>query len=547
MIENQQMDKKSLRLFMKKNPDWKELAKDCVCFANAFGGRILIGIEDDATLPPEGQTVTELLPNEIHRQVLNRTVNVSITPTIQVAENGANFVEVVVHRSAATIAATTDGKYYIRTGEDCKPVPPDEMHRLLTDKGAFVWELQTYQKVAQTDYDVEKLQQFMGEISSSERVSDFVKEKTEREILEHYLFTDGTYLTNLGILWVGKRFHRAKLLFAPSVQFIKFDENGEKVNKLVWDDYARNPKELIEAIWKEIPDFKEGIEIKDGIFRKKIANYDEIVIRELLANALVHRPYTVRGDIFINLFPDRLEIHNPGPFPLGVTVQNILHQSVQRNPHLAKVFYDLRLMEREGSGYDQIFKTLLSSGKPLPEPKESPDRVTVTIRKRIVNPDVINFIDKAHEEFQLNTKELISLGLIAQHNSLTAIEISKILGLEEDESVQRWLGRLPEFNLIGAKGKTKGKTYSVDSTILKRLNFKGKTTLKKIEPHRLRELIKEDLRIYGSSAIGDIHKRIGKEILIRSIRSQLTNLVEKGEILKTGIKKGTKYLLTNRQ
>ena len=138
------------------------------------------------------------------------------------------------------------------------------------------------------------------------------------------------------------------------------------------DSYDMNPKELIEAIWNQIPDFKEGIEIKDGIFRKKIANYDEIVVRELLANALVHRPYTIRGDIFINLFPDRLEVHNPGPFPIGVTAQNILHQSVQRNPHLAKVFYDLRLMEREGSGYDQIFKSLLSSGKPLPEPIESP-------------------------------------------------------------------------------------------------------------------------------------------------------------------------------
>lgn len=284
------------------------------------------------------------------------------------------------------------------------------MHRLLTDKGAFVWELQVYQKVLENDYDKNKMQQFVASIRESDRTSEFVKGKDEEELLDYYLFTDGTYLTNLGILWVGKRFNRAKLQFAPAIQFIKFDENGEKVNKILWDDYTLNPKELIQAIWEQIPDWKEGIEITDGIFRKKISNYDELVVRELLANALVHRPYTVRGDVFINLFPDRLEIHNPGPFPIGVTEHNILHQSVQRNPHLAKVFYDLKLMEKEGSGYDQIFKTLLSSGKPIPEPKGYSDRVSVTIRKRIVNQEIIKFIERANQEYQLNTKELIKVG-----------------------------------------------------------------------------------------------------------------------------------------
>lgn len=42
----------------------------------------------------------------------------------------------------------------------------------------------------------------------------------------------------------------------------------------------------------------------------------------MLANALSHRPYTTRGDIFIRLYPDRLEIQNPGLLPLGVTAQH---------------------------------------------------------------------------------------------------------------------------------------------------------------------------------------------------------------------------------
>lgn len=47
MLENQQYDNKSLSFLKGKNTDWDELAKAAVCFANASGSKILIGIEDD--------------------------------------------------------------------------------------------------------------------------------------------------------------------------------------------------------------------------------------------------------------------------------------------------------------------------------------------------------------------------------------------------------------------------------------------------------------------------------------------------------------------
>lgn len=54
MREHQHLDKKSLRVVTGQNPDWHELAKDCVSFANAGGGDILIGIENDKDSPPSG-------------------------------------------------------------------------------------------------------------------------------------------------------------------------------------------------------------------------------------------------------------------------------------------------------------------------------------------------------------------------------------------------------------------------------------------------------------------------------------------------------------
>ena len=543
MKENSLRDKKSLRAITKANPDWDELAMDCVCFANAQGGSIFFGVEDEDELPPAGQIIPEYLPAKLQKQIQGRTINVSVIPQVKMAHNGAEYLELLVQRNASAIASTSNGRYYMRVDDDCKPILPDELTRLLADKGAFIWETQTYLKVTSKEYDLDKLSHFLSDVHSSDRVSGFVKDKSPEELMEHYFFTSGNYLTNLGVLWIGKREHRARMLYAPSIQFIKYDEHEQKVNKLLWDDYSKNPKELIQAIMSEIPDWKEGIEIADGIFRKNVSNYDESVIRELLANALVHRPYTTKGDIFINLHPDRLEIHNPGLLPLGVTPKNILHKSVQRNPHLAKVFYDLKLMEKEGSGYDKIYESLLSSGKPIPEPLEEFDRVKVTVRKRIVNKHVIQFIEKVHQEFQLRSKEIISLGLIAQHTSLTAIEFGAILGLEEKEAIRIWLGRLIDFKLVKSKGKTKGTYYFVEPAVLKKHDFKGQTSLKNIATHRLDALITEDLTRYSKSAISEIHQRVGKEIPLRTLRYQLTQLVEKGAIVKEGEKKGTKYFI----
>ncbi|MCA9163717.1 MAG: hypothetical protein KDA62_12080, partial [Planctomycetales bacterium] len=50
--------------------------------------------------------------------------------------------------------------------------------------------------------------------------------------------------------------------------------------------------------------------------------------------------------------------------------KNILHQSVRRNTELARVFHDLKLMEREGSGFDLLYDVLTSQAKPLPTVRE---------------------------------------------------------------------------------------------------------------------------------------------------------------------------------
>lgn len=320
MEENKNIDKKSLKFLKGNQTDWDALAKDCVCFANAQGGFIFIGIEDKGTLPPEGQKITDRnSPDIIQKIIAHRTINVSVAVTIEVAKNKAEFIKIQVFRSVQTIASSTDGKYYVRVHDECKPVPPDEMARLAADKNAFVWEEQTTKKIPASQFDEVKRKTFLSDIRNSQRVSRFVKEKSDDEILDFYFIQKNGLLTNLGILWIGNRNDRASLLYPPAIQVIRYDDRDEKVWKLLLDDYFSNPKELLEKVLDDVPDWQESVEVSEGMFRKNIPFFPIEVVRELVVNALVHRTYTTRGDIFINIFPDRMEIHSPGRLPYGVT------------------------------------------------------------------------------------------------------------------------------------------------------------------------------------------------------------------------------------
>jgi len=547
MRENQFIDKKRLDTVIGKTADWKELAKDCVCFANSRGGIIVIGIADGDILPPATQKIDIDLPFKIKKKISENSVNVGINVTIKTAENDGEYIEIEILFSASTIAATTDGKYYYRSDDTCVPLLPDELSRLFTDKPSFIWETRKT-RVPISEIDSVKFLKFKQDIKNSTRTSANVKQKNDDELLEHYFFAEDGFLTNLGVLWLGKRNDRAKLLFAPTIHFLKFDEREQKVNKLLWEDHSLNPKELIEAIWTEIPDWKEGVDVADGMFRKFVPNYEEEVIRELMANALVHRPYTTRGDIFINLFHDRLEVVNPGLFPIGVTAANLLHKNVRRNPYLAQVFYDLHLMDKEGSGIDKIYQVLLSNAKHIPIPYQGDDFVQFTINRRISKTELVSLINRANEEFQLNSKELISLGLIAQHNSISALQFSKELNLPDTPNVvTNWLGRLAELELVITKGKTKGTEYLVNPEFLKKSNFKGKTNLKRIENHRLEELIYQDVKIYGPTSKSDIQTRIGSEIPLRKIKSMLDKMVINDILIKDGLYRWTLYSINQNE
>lgn len=525
--EHQRFEKKSLRKVTGNTTAWADLAESCVAFATAVGGTLLIGIEDADDLPPATQTIPQDLPAVVARRMRELTVNVTVQATPRRAENGGQYIELHVPRSPS-VPSTASGKYYVREGDRNRAIVGDDVLRLTKDRTTVSWETLTSARIPRVQVDPAKLAAFAARIRASDRVKDSVKEKSDDELLDHYGFADGEWLTNLGILCVGRRSDRAALGTAPVVQFIKYDDREAKLNKLVWDDYSLSPIELVDAVWSEVPDFRESYELPDGMFRKQVPAYDEKVVRELLVNALVHRPYTQHGDIFLNSYPDRLEVVNPGPLPIGVTPATVLHATARRNENLARVFHDLKLMDREGSGFDTMYQVLLAQGRDVPHLREAQDRVEVVVGRRILKPEVIDVLGRANHEYQLRQREMICFGLLSQTEHLSARQLADALMLQSADELRPWLGRLVDLGLVRTSGRTTATRYFVAPDIMRTLGVQVSTTLNRIEPHRLRALILEDLERYPRSKAKEIRQRIGSEIPAHRIRRALEALEADG-------------------
>lgn len=538
--EGQRLDRKSLRVVQGGSPDFEELAKDCVCFANASGGQLLIGIEDDASQPPPEQRVDSRVLDRIRKRIGELTVNVTVIPEIQTAANGGQLIVLTVQR-AIGVASTCDGRFYLRIGDDCKPILGDEVLRLANDRPSFPWETLTTLQIPRTAADPDKLASLCSQLRASDRVKRTVKEQSDEELLVQYDLASGDLLTNLGVLLLGQRFDRARLGTAPVIQAICYDDQGVKVNKFCWDDHALSPIELPDAIWEEIPDFRESYEFPEGMFRTQVPAYEEAVVRELLVNALVHRPYTQRGDIYLNLHPDRLEVVNVGRLPMGVTPFNILHTFRRRNDGLTRLFHDLKLMEREGTGFDLMYEKLLVSGRSAPRVREDIDSVHVTIPRRVLHPAVIRLIALADERHQLGQRERITLGTLAQSEGMSATELATALELEDPSQLRHWLHRLLELQLVGQTGRTRATRYFVDPALLQEVGFDHQTTLRRIEPHRLRALIEEDVMRYPGSSSTEIHQRVGREIPDRTLGRAIEHLLETNRISSRGEKRWRRY------
>ncbi len=140
------------------------------------------------------------------------------------------------------------------------------------------------------------------------------------------------------------------------------------------------------------------------------------LLREGVINALLHTDYSQhRAPIRITFFDDRIEIENPGILLPGMTIEAVRQGTSRiRNHVIARVFRELNLVERWGSGIHSIFKDAEALGLPEPQLMEIGMRIRLTVS--LATPVSI-FADKAQVEAQEKTE------IQAQVNGLIGAQV----------------------------------------------------------------------------------------------------------------------------
>ncbi|MFM2336903.1 MAG: hypothetical protein RL115_96 [Bacteroidota bacterium] len=175
----------------------------------------------------------------------------------------------------------------------------------------------------------------------------------------------GFYITNFGALAAARNLHEFDGLSRKSIRVVKYKGH----NKIEADKefpgsngYAIGFYGLIEFIKGILP----GSEIIKNALRAETSVYPEIALRELIANALIHQDFSIRGSgPMIEIFDDRIEISNPGRLLPSKKIDRLIRTTPEsRNEILAAAFRRYNICEERGSGFEKAVVAIELYGLP---------------------------------------------------------------------------------------------------------------------------------------------------------------------------------------
>src|SRR5271165_3291932 len=180
----------------------------------------------------------------------------------------------------------------------------------------------------------------------------------------------GVYdITNLGAVLFAKDLSRFDRLSRKALRVIKYKGTGSTETEREWRDpparrgYALAFEPSVAYINSQLPQ-NEPI---GQAFRKEVRMYPETAIRELVANALIHQDFSVKGaGPMVEIFSDRMEITNPGE-PLVDTLRFIDTPPRSRNEDLAALMRRMKICEEGGTGIDKVVEAIEDFQLPAPD------------------------------------------------------------------------------------------------------------------------------------------------------------------------------------
>lgn len=496
-LEDKVIFGKSIKNFA---PKYEELAKDVVAFANKKGGFLFVGIVDDTKEINPDFLATDAKIFELIRQVQDRTFpSITLHPhKLKINESEVLVLEIPF---SPQMHRTSKGEYLIRSNDGNRAIEPYEIATIQSEKGLIVYDQKTwdfpFQSIEQDKQgnpipgwqDLSRTRLLYNRIQSEKPKSPYLKNTSNEftETLGLVKEENGVQLpTTTGVLFIGNQKALKEMPYSQ-IKYIRYYEDGSYKPF----EYSGNLIEIADACFSQL---KSEIKVKEfhfGLFRDYIEDYPEIVLREMLINAIVHRDYSRQQIIEIRKFPNYIEFESPGHFPQGIDETNFLRKTNPRNPNIMDVMREVSYAEKAGTGFDKIFTALLSKGKNLPKSIQNEHSIIFRVDADVYSEKLAEL----SHEFKQITGTDIDLEKLLVINCIYTEKKQTFQQLEANPFVNQYqlrriLKELQEIEFIETTGKTSGVKYIIHKNKLASTEDKiSYSKLKKQEKARQIEAI----------------------------------------------------------
>lgn len=525
-----------------------DLIEAVICLANAHGGTLYLGVENDGT-------VTGLHASRpadiggLSALIANRTVP-RMQVEVQLLEDAPLRVAVITVPPSAEPIARSDGLVKRRriggNGQpECVPFLPSEYASRRADFRLTDMSVEPLADATLGDFDSLQRERLRSVIANNPRSDKSLIGLSDEQLdgaLSLSVTRNGVRRpTLLGLLLIGRTDSLRRLVPTHEVLFQIMDGAQVKVNE-------GSRAALIEIVeWLDL--LCKGVnteqEFNEGLFRIGIARVDVDALREAVNNALVHRDYARRGPVRVCWQSHDLIISNPGGFVEGVNLDNLLTTEPRpRNPALADAFKRLGLVDRTGRGVDLIYSGLLRFGRPAPDYSQSmPDLVKLSISTEPADLPFVRMVlhEEARQKGALPVETLLVLTALKEARRLSAAELGTQLQCTTPQ-VTRVIEPLVETGLIQAHGNGRGRQYTLSPQVYKQLGQgpeyaqqAGFDELQQVE--LIRNLARQQGRIKREDVIALCR------LSPRQATHRLDQMVASGVLERQGEKRGTYYTL----
>jgi ATP-dependent DNA helicase RecG len=373
--EDQWLERKSFRVAA---PD---LANSLIGFANADGGRLIVGVRDGKIegVNSDVRQLSALLQASL--DFCEPPVRHEVNYLDCVSDSGEPDRLLILDITASSrIHRNKKGVCYLRRGDENRQLRAGEERELAIDKSEMVYDQTPVPHLTLADLDPVALNEYARKMKVS---------SLEGLLHSRALFYSGPEragVTHAGWLLFGK----TPPLWSY-VRYLRYDgttaETGTRSNLLQDIRLEGTIPALIEQAKNLLATELEVIRLTPSGQFQRVRALPEFAWLEAIVNAVTHRSYSLQGDgIRVTQFSDRLEVQSPGRFPGLVRVENIRDNRCARNPSIARVLTETTDYVREmNEGVKRMFREMEEAGLPQPAFRTTDSSVIVTLYKMTIS------------------------------------------------------------------------------------------------------------------------------------------------------------------